>query len=60
MRQLKNMFRFNAGMFYMSVISLLAVRLDSVIIAKFISVQAVTIYTVIGKTYQLVQMIVIW
>lgn len=57
MRQLKNMFRFNAGMFYMSVISLLAVRLDSVIIAKFISVQAVTIYAVIGKTYQLVQMI---
>ncbi len=54
---LKRMHRFSLGMFYISLLGLLTVKIDKLIIAKMLDMQAVTVYTVISKLFLLIQQV---
>lgn len=56
-RQLKRMHKFSLGMFYITVIGLLATQIDSLIIGKMLGMTAVAAYAVAFKLFQLIQRI---
>jgi len=56
-RQLRKMSGFSLGMFYLAILGALSVKVDTLILGRMIGMASVTIYTIVGKPYEIIQRI---
>lgn len=54
-KQILRMQRFSMGMFYASLLGVLAVQIDSLVIGKLLTMSAITTYAIAAKPYQMIQ-----
>jgi O-antigen/teichoic acid export membrane protein len=52
--QLRRMHKFSLGMFYISILAMLSVKVDNLVIAKMLDMKMVAIYAIIAKPYELI------
>ncbi len=53
--QLKRMHKFSLGIFYGAIIAIFSIQIDSLIIGRFLTMGAVTLYAVAAKPFQVIQ-----
>jgi len=56
-RQLRRMSGFSLGMFYIAILGALSIKVDNLILGKMVGMSAVTIYTIVGKPYEMIRRI---
>lgn len=54
-QQLRRMHKFSLGMFYLSVLVMLSVKIDTLVVGRMLNMEMVAVYAIIAKPFEVVQ-----